>query len=100
VVKVLDENCDACGGFGFLLMFSTERDQLEVQRCDTCKDTVYDEDASAAVVLLAREALKAVDCLARLYDRNDPNGDYYNLFRLAERWVNGETEEFLAEAVR
>lgn len=38
--------CDACGGFGWLHAFNTDKDKNEIQRCDSCAIIVSDEAAS------------------------------------------------------
>lgn len=45
-LKMTSEECEFCkGNEGVLLMFNTDTDRLEIQRCDNCQ--VFDSDIKA-----------------------------------------------------
>lgn len=40
-----NEGCPACSGKGWLVLFNTDTEALELQRCDACERFASDEDA-------------------------------------------------------
>jgi len=53
-------NCEACEGYGFLLM-NSDGTGLEIQRCDACELFAGDSDATEYVYTLAKRMVDKVN---------------------------------------
>ena len=72
--------CEACEGYGFLLGNPQSTGDLEIQRCDACRE-IDDSVMTKLVFNLAREALDAADMLRHWCG---PDSDYDPLMNAAQ----------------
>jgi len=55
------EVCEACGGRGWLLMFHTDRQVFEIERCDACEQFESDKAAGECAAPVIDHALTLLD---------------------------------------
>lgn len=82
--------CETCKDLHFLLI--TEDDgRVAIQRCDSCCDIyMTDDQVVQSVYKLAILALDTADKLAYVFNRNNPNSDFSDLFTACEAWAARE----------
>lgn len=64
--KPQPDDCEVCSGVGYTLIFNTDTDVDEIQKCDDCGIYKTDEDALSACYKLSQQA---VTLLATLMDQ-------------------------------